>query len=507
MHRSGPQRAMKSKLPSPKEIARERQAGPAPKIAAVCLHFVVVFLVFSIWLVNPSPSRVLLYGGLICLPAYLCMAWMESRSTPLRINPLSFYLAWYSISLGASAIYMSSQIAHNRAVRFAVTVISPGDIVAGYIIFLSGSLMLHLGMRLRSPRPARGDLAAIGHRAPYVYVIFGLGVLRIIFPGAFAPLGSFGGCLVFGAIAGLSAFALHPYFRRRLGPEVFWSALLIGTLVLIVLELHSGSKAYIMYAFVPLAWRFLLDNSLRRFLPVLLGGLAVFYLAVVAPVIMASRLIRLQPGESRVQPILTEFSRRFGGGGGAVSASQLGGQQHAFLSRMFDSTSTGYFVGQVRNSGLLEGKTMSYIAYAFIPRILWPQKPNVSRGAWFDAYIGQARSAKEATTSLGMTATGELYWNFGLPGVLLGMFVIGLMEGQLWRLAGSDPRSSPIRMLLYVTQIFAMPDMAEAVSVVTSLVATWLIFRTLLLLTEPRRRQQRRRIHFPGRSYAYNPAE
>ena len=59
-------------------------------------------------------------------------------------------------------------------------------------------------------------------------------------------------------------------------------------------------------------------------------------------------------------------------------------------------------------------------------------------------------------------------------------------------------------MLLYITLVLEMPDMPEAVTVVTGVVAAWLIFRTLLLLIEPRRHRARR---LSRRFYVYDPAK
>jgi hypothetical protein len=153
-----------------------------------------------------------------------------------------------------------------------------------------------------------------------------------------------------------------------------------------------------------------------------------------------------------------------------------------FLRRQFDPSSVGYLVGEVDTYGLQHGATMAYAAYAFIPRILWPDKPTVTRGGWFAAYIGFAPSPEESTVSIGITATGELYWNFGTPGVVVGMFLIGCMFGGLWRLAGPDPRADPIRMLLYVVVMLHMPNMSEAVTVVTSIVAAFVFFKAALLV-------------------------
>jgi hypothetical protein len=125
---------------------------------------------------------------------------------------------------------------------------------------------------------------------------------------------------------------------------------------------------------------------------------------------------------------------------------------------------------------------MAYTAYAFIPRVIWPDKPAVPRGAWFTAYIGFSPSEEEATTSTGMTATGELYWNFGIPGVLIGMFTIGCLLGGLWRMAGADPRHSLLRMLLYVLVMVNMTNMPEAITVFVSIAATFLAFKAAFIV-------------------------
>src|ERR1700751_311682 len=106
-------------------------------------------------------------------------------------------------------------------------------------------------------------------------------------------------------------------------------------------------------------------------------------------------------------------------------------------------------VGEVSRTGLQLGKTIADLYYAFIPRILWPEKPIVSRGAWFTTYVGSARSEEEATTSTGMTAFGEWYWNFSIPGVVIGTFLTVALFSGLWRLAGSCPIYKPLNMVLY----------------------------------------------------------
>ena len=169
---------------------------------------------------------------------------------------------------------------------------------------------------------------------------------------------------------------------------------------------------------------------------------------------------------------------------GANMFEQFSNQLDDFLSRQFEAVSTGYLVGEVRRDGYQWGDTMSYAMYAFIPRLLWPNKPSVSRGAWFTAYLGAAAREEEATTSTGISATGELYWNFGVPGVVIGMCGIGLFYGLLWRMAGTNPQK-PLRMLLYVlVSIPGMLDMPEAVTVYGGILSQFLLFSVIFYVME-----------------------
>jgi len=151
---------------------------------------------------------------------------------------------------------------------------------------------------------------------------------------------------------------------------------------------------------------------------------------------------------------------------------------YSYLSRSFDPIAVAYLTTQVDKYGFRYGETMVYMTYSLIPRLFWPEKPTVTQGAWFSYYLGFAPSPEKATVSLGITAIGELYWNFGILGTVLGMFIIGLGFSGLWRLAGTSPQNSIISMLLYINLLFGMPNMAEAGSVFTTLVLTFIVFKS-----------------------------
>jgi len=65
----------------------------------------------------------------------------------------------------------------------------------------------------------------------------------------------------------------------------------------------------------------------------------------------------------------------------------------------------------------------------------------------------------------------------------LGMLVIGCGYGILWRMAGLNPLSRPLAMLLYVViTVGGMIDMPEAVTVFASILSLIIMFGALFML-------------------------
>jgi hypothetical protein len=77
------------------------------------------------------------------------------------------------------------------------------------------------------------------------------------------------------------------------------------------------------------------------------------------------------------------------------------------------------------------GETIYGIAYALVPRMFWPEKPEVAGGSAFVArYTGLWRSDADAT-SVGLPYQFELYANGGPLWVILGLGIIGYIGGRL----------------------------------------------------------------------------
>jgi hypothetical protein len=446
------------------------------------LHALVVALVAGSRLVD-SPGLTVLLGGLLVVPVYVFIGLDEARRARLWFSPLSFYFFWYSVGLGASAIYVGALILLGDDIMFSIAVLDHDDIATGYLVFLVGSLSLHAGLRLLRP-PADSAATAGGkqrNRLVWLAVFWVAGLWAIFDPVRAGIVGTPGRILQVAPLATVITYALTASRFRQ--PRVVQAVLLgVGMTGVFVGNVITYSKAYAMYSFLPLVWMCLAEKRHRRWLPILAVGLIAIYFGLIAPVLTAVRFDPLER-ESAVERIATTLERWLAGqvelGQGNFYAQQI----DMLLMRQFDPAPVAYLAGEVQIFGFQHGETMQYARYAFIPRILWPNKPEVARGAWFATYSGFAESPEESTMSLGITATGELYWNFGVPGVILGMLLMGTMVGVLWRIAGNDPRGEILRMLLYVIVVLAMPNMSEFVSAAVSVVALFVVFRGGLLIS------------------------
>ncbi len=463
-----------------------KRAFPRGHWAGVKVHAALTAMVVGT-LLWPEPRVTLVLGGTLCFVTYGYLGFKEAQAAPLWLSPLSFYFFWYCIGMGASPLYLGLRSADGEMVRFASasSMVTLEDLALGYVLFLVGSLMLHLGLQIFRPvAKSEGESTYDRHILAWWAAVWLGGLLFQFSPGSFSFLGATVKILSVAVVGSVCGFAVTSRKSLGLSRYVYAVILMIGTAGLFFGNLASGSKAYIMFSFLPLFWLFTMNKRLRVWIPGVALVLGMFYLGLVAPVVQTSRMSPLEEGENPRERLIDTFEAWNREKPQELDQSFLADQLDQFLSRQFDAVPVGFMVGEVAGSGLLLGETMKYASYAFIPRLLWPDKPTVTRGGWFSTYLGASDTEAEATTAIGMTAVGELYWNFGTLGVLIGMLAIGCFQGILWRMAGADPRSKPIHMLLYVSLLFSMPDMPEAVTVFVSLTVAFLTFKAAFVVID-----------------------
>src|ERR1700733_14085114 len=439
----------------------------------VKIHFALVGVAALLLYLAPPAVYLLLSGILIGTPM-LVLGIVEARRGPLWLNPLSVFLLFFGTQLGAATIYAGTTLLTDRSLEFPRFRIPAHDVALGYFITLIGTFTMHLGLRAFRP-PARWLAPEpLNWKPHWIFLLYAIGIAAIYRPSAFLFLGMFGGMLQWGCMAVLLAFAfssanLHSSFGMRLlfaaGVAVYVLAAFFG---------GSNSKSYTMLALLPAIVFLTRRRQYYKWIPAVVVLLLVLYLGIVAPAVNASR--NIQGGEyyDRVMVGLKSSSPFYTGESLFLSFES---QFEGLMGRLFEVPQvTGFMVGEVSRSSLRFGASMEDLYYAFIPRIIWPEKPPVSRGGWFTTYLGMANSEAEATTSTGMTTVGEWYWNFGEVGVAAGMFLTGALLSGLWRLAGSNPIHHPANMVLYVAIIMSAMNLPDATSPIVSAVALYLFF-------------------------------
>lgn len=462
---SGPLRrngAPSSRKPDTSAAARsERYQRFAPFI----LHALYLFFVVCVWQIFDDPATTLYVSGAVGIVIYGLLAYIELRRAPLFVSPLTALFVWYLPPIGPSAIHFANKIVDGDPIPFSVKMLHPDDVAAGFVIMVVGNVAMHLG--LQWTRPLASDFNAqptTANSQPITLVmLWTISIASRIAAKFVIGLGAIVGVVHFGSTAALAAFLLSQDPKKR--GVLFWSVGIVGTVIEFVTNLGSGSKAYLMFSFLPILWLFLRDQKLRKFVPFLSVAMFALYVGVIAPVVMASRMLRGSNADSQADRIVEVYSR-----GDYESDAGAAKQLPKYLERAFDGAASACIYGEVQKTGFMYGEGMDYLVYAFIPRILWPEKPTITRGAWFTVYLGQARTEEKATTSLGQTAAGELYWNFGWLGTFVGMAILGAMCGRLWRLATPWAEKDALRLLLYFGVTFIVTHMAEAGSTFIALV-------------------------------------
>ena len=79
-----------------------------------------------------------------------------------------------------------------------------------------------------------------------------------------------------------------------------------------------------------------------------------------------------------------------------------------------------------------EGRTLSPVLVSWIPRVFWPDKPVAGFGNEFGRDMGLL-GADNLRSVVNVPWMVDWYWNFGVPGVLIGMFLSGGILGLIDR--------------------------------------------------------------------------
>jgi oligosaccharide repeat unit polymerase len=114
----------------------------------------------------------------------------------------------------------------------------------------------------------------------------------------------------------------------------------------------------------------------------------------------------------------------------------------------------------------MEGTSLLQIPAALAPRALWPGKPEP-----VDSRVTAYLYPPGAAAGSPITMQGELFWNFGVPAVAIGSFVIGLLMGWAMLLWVRRECLSILLYAVFVASVYALLTRALGTMVANTVIA------------------------------------
>ena len=119
----------------------------------------------------------------------------------------------------------------------------------------------------------------------------------------------------------------------------------------------------------------------------------------------------------------------------------------SFLSRVSYKPTVELIMSRVGVTAPFQnGHTFLLFFDGFVPRVLWPAKPDTSIGQLFNREL---RITDSRENYISTTVLGELYWNFGWLGIVAGCPLLGLFLGEINRRCDLSQRISVTRFLIF----------------------------------------------------------
>jgi hypothetical protein len=186
------------------------------------------------------------------------------------------------------------------------------------------------------------------------------------------------------------------------------------------------------------------------------AGVLVFAI-LVFPVLQAARVVRGEYGLNRAQAFehLTEMVARAWESREKVNEGKPQQRAQTFLERSSgEATLEPVFEHAGVDTPFLHGRTLAGLQYAFIPRLLLPDKEAVPAGQLYNHVFLHAPS--DDFTYISFSVLGEFYWNFGWPGVVCGMLLTGLVLGVTGAKSSLAEKRSLSRLLILLVSIMQL---------------------------------------------------
>lgn len=415
-----------------------RGLSGAPGIRSLALAWALFGL--GLALVYPSADWQATVGVLMVSQAFCgALAWRRLRMTAAAVLPdfLTLFLLMQFVNKSLTALGQIV-IGYGEAAGRVGEYLSIGESVPtkymyqAELVFLLATALFTLTCRLleRSRRPPAVWQAPAAKVMWWTYGLSLVAHLVLSYSPSGSSLGITQELMKFFSVGAL-AVLLGGRTDYALGGRRSWLPIL-ALMPLYVLALRSGMKGEVALVSLAILLPAVRHLNLNRSL--LLGGFVVLVVLFVFPFSQAWRQANWAGYRGYENADISTVASRVLSSweqDGLLETAAASTAQ--WLSRGSSAEAGGLVMQLAERDGLIGPILIEGLTTIFIPRFLWPDKPLYMPGAWFTWYLGDARSPETATSSTAMMLPTELYWMFGILGVLIGMPLLGMLYFYIWK--------------------------------------------------------------------------
>lgn len=458
------------------QVAPARAAGFSPKVLAslVALPVLVMLGVATGVALGVRGADVQVLGmalvtaavGLV--PMLLDFGRAPSRRHLLLFFVLASFLVFFVLSVFTTYFFGEFLLQRKEFENVDLKALRPTDIVRGQTTVLVGLLAMLAGYAIPLgrmvpggiPRPRRdwslrATLAAAMVTIPLGWIIY----LSSVFGFLPKRLGSgFIGVFANSTYVGIALLMLA-YLRYRSGAALALMALMIPPTMAFNYFTSSKGLFFAPVAVSVIAYIVVKRRIQARWIVAAFIAMSLFY-----PIGEFQRQVILQKNTRSAAWALKkplEVASR--------TAKFIGGQEFGNLMLKGVASTLVRFDGLGIATVIVRdcpsrvpyqgGWTIAQIFLSYIPRVAWKDKPQLTSGQWVtDNFAG----GPGIISSTGATWIGELWFSFGWPGIVLGMFVMGIFIRLVHEVLFKPGAVMPTQLMAVIVLFMLPPTLGGA---------------------------------------------
>lgn len=394
-------------------------------LSSVHSIILVLFIAYYSSLITDEIIALKIGSSLACVIGILNII-REAKLSTFKITPVSVLILPVIVSFGIGAYFDAITLEKNGFLVLVNHTISPSNIFNAWLLALFGFYFFIIGLqakinaeKFKSSFSAPNEYYLSVFHLLFIYVV---GLIAIIASSYIAFLGSMASLLRLLPHSCILTLVFLNLNKSSINKKNYYNLIVLLTGILFVVNVPQLSKISLIYSVVPLLIYHIAQGAIKLKTWLVFASFFLVVYLFIFPFVGAARLVFAQSKENVTTDAIAELldNNKYQEINKDQNELLQVEQTDVVISRLSELNAIGFVIREVENSGYLNGAGLYYLPYALIPRILWPDKPIIVQGEKFASSLGIEK------VSIGMSAMGELYWNFGIISVAIGMFLLGL---------------------------------------------------------------------------------